>query len=65
MEESYFTTEVKELFALAEDITKMNARIAKLNLDAEVTRDASRAIDNAMRAVVKTAASIICDNLSC
>lgn len=62
---AYITAEVKELFNIAEEIAKQNSRIIKLHLSEDNEFEISKAINKAMREVLRTAAEVMGDNMSC
>lgn len=62
---AYITAEVKELFNIAEEIAKQNSRIIKLHLSEDNEFEISKAINKAMREVLRTAAEIVGDNMAC
>lgn len=62
---AYITAEVKELFNIAEEIANQNRRIIKLQLSEENEFKISNAINKAMREVLRTAAEVMGDNMSC
>lgn len=62
---AYITAEVKELLNVAEEIAKQNSRIIKLHLSEDNEFEISKAINKAMREVLRTAAEVMGDNMSC
>ena len=62
---AYITAEVKELLNIAEEIAKQNSRIIKLHLSEDNEFEISKAINKAMREVLRTAAEVMGDNMSC
>lgn len=62
---AYITAEVKELLSIAEEIAKQNSRIIKLHLSEDNEFEISKAINKAMREVLRTAAEVMGDNMSC
>lgn len=62
---AYITAEVKELLNVAEEIAKQNSRITKLHLSEDNEFEISKAINKAMREVLRTAAEVMGDNMSC
>ena len=62
---AYITAEVKELLNVAEEIAKQNSRITKLHRSEDNEFEISKAINKAMREVLRTAAEVMGDNMSC